>query len=155
MVGLEEGLFPSQRSLDEEGKIEEERRLCYVGITRARKQLLLTSAEHRRLYGQDMYPTPSRFVSEIPEHLLNEVRSRPTVSQPLYSPKSQEPAAVNGIGVGQRVMHAKFGEGVVINLEGKLSDMLLSSALKHEEVVTLRHGDPLRFFPIFKLSLVQ
>ena len=118
MVGLEEGLFPSQRSLDEEGKLEEERRLCYVGITRARKQLVLTSAEHRRLYGQDMYPTPSRFVSEIPQHLLNEVRSRPTVSQPLYSPKSQAPASINGIGVGQRVMHAKFGEGVVINLEG-------------------------------------
>ena len=118
IVGLEEGLFPGQRSLDEEGKLEEERRLCYVGITRARKQLVLTSAEHRRLYGQDMYPTPSRFVSEIPEHLLNEVRSRPTVSQPLYSPKSQAPASVNGIGVGQRVMHAKFGEGVVTNLEG-------------------------------------
>ena len=118
IVGLEEGLFPSQRSLDEEGKLEEERRLCYVGITRARKQLVLTSAEHRRLYGQDMYPTPSRFVSEIPQHLLNEVRSRPSVSQPLYSPKSQAAAPVNGISVGQRVMHAKFGEGVVINLEG-------------------------------------
>ena len=118
IVGLEEGLFPSQRSVDEEGKLEEERRLCYVGITRARKQLVLTSAEHRRLYGQDMYPTPSRFVSEIPEHLLNEVRSRPTVSQPLYSTKSQAAAPVNGISVGQRVMHAKFGEGVVINLEG-------------------------------------
>ncbi|UCB55388.1 MAG: DNA helicase II, partial [Thiotrichales bacterium] len=120
IVGLEEGLFPSQRSLDEQGKLEEERRLCYVGITRARKQLVLTAAEHRRLYGQDMYPTPSRFVSEIPEHLLNEVRSKPTVSQPLYSPKSQASAAtsVNGIGVGQRVMHAKFGEGVVTNLEG-------------------------------------
>ena len=118
IVGLEEGLFPSQRSLDEEGKLEEERRLCYVGITRARKQLVLTSAEHRRLYGQDMYPTPSRFVSEIPGHLLNDVRSSPAVSQPLYSPSSQASASVNGISVGQRVMHAKFGEGVVINLEG-------------------------------------
>ena len=118
IVGLEEGLFPSQRSLDEEGKLEEERRLCYVGITRARKQLVLTSAEHRRLYGQDMYPTPSRFVSEIPGHLLNEVRSGPAVSQPLYSPSSQASASVNGISVGRRVMHAKFGEGVVINLEG-------------------------------------
>jgi DNA helicase-2/ATP-dependent DNA helicase PcrA len=118
IVGLEEGLFPSQRSLDEEGKLEEERRLCYVGITRARKQLVLTSAEHRRLYGQDMYPTPSRFVSEIPGHLLNEVRSSPAVSQPLYSPGSQASASVNGITVGQRVMHAKFGEGVVINIEG-------------------------------------
>ena len=117
IVGLEEGLFPSQRSLDEEGKLEEERRLCYVGITRARKQLVLTSAEHRRLYGQDMYPVPSRFVSEIPEHLLHQVRSSPTVSQPLYSPKAEAPS-VNGIGIGQRVMHKKFGEGVVINLEG-------------------------------------
>ena len=118
IVGLEEGLFPSQRSLDEEGKLEEERRLCYVGITRARKQLVLTSTEHRRLYGQDMYPTPSRFVSEIPGHLLNEVRSSPAVSQPLYSPSSQASASVNGISVGRRVLHAKFGEGVVINLEG-------------------------------------
>jgi DNA helicase-2/ATP-dependent DNA helicase PcrA len=117
IVGLEEGLFPSQRSLDEEGKLEEERRLCYVGITRARKQLVLTSAEHRRLYGQDMYPMPSRFVSEIPEHLLHEVRSRPTVSQPLYSP-AQTTSTVNGIGVGQRVMHIKFGEGTVVNIEG-------------------------------------
>jgi DNA helicase-2/ATP-dependent DNA helicase PcrA len=117
VVGLEEGLFPSQRSLDEEGKLEEERRLCYVGITRARKQLVLTSAEHRRLYGQDMYPVPSRFISEIPEHLVNEVRSKPTVSQPLYTPATTAPS-VNGIGVGQRVVHAKFGEGVVINLEG-------------------------------------
>lgn len=118
IVGLEEGLFPSQRSLDEEGKLEEERRLCYVGITRARKQLVLTATEHRRLYGQDMYPTPSRFISEIPEHLLNEVRSRPSVSQPVYSPRSYATQTVNGLGVGQRVRHAKFGEGVVINLEG-------------------------------------
>jgi len=118
IVGLEEGLFPSQRSLDEEGKLEEERRLCYVGITRAREQLVLTSAEHRRLYGQDLYPTPSRFISEIPDHLLHEVRAKPSVSQPLYTPKSAQPASLNGLHVGQRVMHGKFGEGVVTNLEG-------------------------------------
>jgi DNA helicase-2/ATP-dependent DNA helicase PcrA len=118
IVGLEEGLFPSQRSLDEEGKLEEERRLCYVGITRARQQLVLTSAEHRRLYGQDMYPTPSRFISEIPEHLLNEIRSKPSVSQPVYKPQASTAAPVNGVGVGMRVMHAKFGEGTVLNVEG-------------------------------------
>ena len=118
IVGLEEGLFPSQRSLDEEGKLEEERRLCYVGITRARQQLVLTSAEHRRLYGQDMYPTPSRFISEIPEHLLNEIRSKPSVSQPVYKPQATAAAPVNGVGVGMRVMHAKFGEGTVLNVEG-------------------------------------
>ena len=118
IVGVEEGLFPSQRSLEEEGKLEEERRLCYVGITRARQQLVMTCAEHRRLYGQDLYPSPSRFVSEIPEHLVHEIRSRPTVSQPLYKQESYEKASINGISVGQRVTHGKFGEGVVLNLEG-------------------------------------
>jgi DNA helicase-2/ATP-dependent DNA helicase PcrA len=118
IVGLEEGLFPSQRSLEEEGKLEEERRLCYVGITRAREQLVLTSAEHRRLYGQDLYPTPSRFISEIPEHLVHEVRAKTNVSQPLYSPSAAQGRSLNGLSIGQRVVHGKFGEGVVINLEG-------------------------------------
>ena len=128
IVGLEEGLFPGQRSLEEDGKLEEERRLCYVGITRARQKLVLTCAEHRRLYGQDLYPSPSRFVSEIPEHLIHEVRTKPRVSQPLYSPssntlekvrpRSKETDSINGIRIGQRVRHGKFGEGVVINLEG-------------------------------------
>jgi len=129
LVGLEEGLFPSQRSLDEEGKLEEERRLCYVGITRAMQQLVISCAEHRRLYGQDMYPTPSRFISEIPEHLMMEVKSKPIVSKPLYSggdygysaptkARSKETDAVNGFRVGQRVSHGKFGEGYITNLEG-------------------------------------
>jgi len=127
VVGMEEGLFPSQRSLEEEGKLEEERRLCYVGITRAREQLVLSCAEHRRLYGQDLYPSPSRFISEIPEHLVNEVRSKHSsahnVSPTQYrsststsSYASQE--TVNGLYVGQLVMHKKFGEGIVTNLEG-------------------------------------
>lgn len=121
LVGLEEGLFPSQRSLDEEGKLEEERRLCYVGITRARQKLVMTCTEHRRLYGQDLYPSPSRFISEIPDHLIQEVRAKPMVSQPLYSPSSQpsmETETIGGLHVGQRVTHGKFGEGFVTNLEG-------------------------------------
>ena len=122
LVGLEEGLFPSQRSLDEEGKLEEERRLCYVGITRARQKLVMTCAEERRLYGQSVYSKPSRFISEIPEHLLQVVRAKPIVSQTLYSPSAKQPsretASLNGIHVGQRVMHTKFGEGTVTNLEG-------------------------------------
>ncbi|RKZ56381.1 MAG: DNA helicase II, partial [Gammaproteobacteria bacterium] len=110
MVGMEEGLFPSQRSLEEEGKLEEERRLCYVGITRAREQLVLSSAEHRRLYGQDLYPSASRFISEIPEHLVNEIRGKHNVSHSVSSTqyktssyKSTE--KVNGIYIGQRVIH--------------------------------------------------
>ena len=123
IVGMEEGLFPSQRSLEEEGKLEEERRLCYVGITRAREQLVLCCAEHRRLYGQDLYPSPSRFVSEIPENLIDEIRGRHASSHKVSSPqyKSSSYAStetVNGIYVGQLVNHKKFGEGMVTNLEG-------------------------------------
>ncbi|MFV2004200.1 MAG: DNA helicase II [Gammaproteobacteria bacterium] len=137
IVGMEEGLFPSQRSLEEEGKLEEERRLCYVGITRAREQLVLSCAEHRRLYGQDLYPSPSRFVSEIPEHLISEVRGKHntshTVSSPQYSAskyKSQE--TVNGIYVGQRVIHKKFGEGMVTNLEGSGSHARVQVNFEYE-----------------------
>lgn len=123
IVGMEEGLFPSQRSLEEEGKLEEERRLCYVGITRAREQLVLSCAEHRRLYGQDLYPSPSRFVSEIPEHLINEIRGRHNASHKVSAPQYSSSAyknteTVNGIYIGQCVSHKKFGEGVVTNLEG-------------------------------------
>jgi DNA helicase-2/ATP-dependent DNA helicase PcrA len=137
IVGMEEGLFPSQRSLEEEGKLEEERRLCYVGITRARQQLVLSCAEHRRLYGQDLYPSPSRFVSEIPGHLLNEIRgqhnSSHSVSSSQYradSYKSNE--TVNGIYIGQRVMHKKFGEGVVTNLEGSGSHARVQVNFEYE-----------------------
>jgi len=110
IVGMEEGLFPSQRSLEEEGKLEEERRLCYVGITRAREQLVLSSAEHRRLYGQDLYPSASRFISEIPEHLVNEIRGQHNTSHTVTPSQYKSSAykskeTVNGIYVGQRVTH--------------------------------------------------
>jgi len=137
MVGMEEGLFPSQRSLEEEGKLEEERRLCYVGITRAREQLVLSSAEHRRLYGQDLYPSASRFISEIPEHLVNEIRGKHNVSHSVSSTqyktssyKSTE--KVNGIYIGQRVIHKKFGEGMVTNLEGSGSHARVQVNFEYE-----------------------
>ena len=137
IVGLEEGLFPSQRSLEEEGKLEEERRLCYVGITRAREQLVLSCAEHRRLYGQDMYPSPSRFVSEIPEHLICEVRGKHNVSHTVSASqykatnyKSNE--TVNGIYIGQCVTHKKFGDGVVTNLEGSGSHARVQVNFEYE-----------------------
>ncbi len=137
IVGMEEGLFPSQRSLEEEGKLEEERRLCYVGITRAREQLVLSCAEHRRLYGQDLYPSPSRFISEIPDNLINEVRGKHAsnfkVSAPQYKGSSHATAdAVNGIYVGQLVSHKKFGEGMVTNLEGSGSHARVQVNFKHE-----------------------
>ena len=137
IVGMEEGLFPSQRSLEEEGKLEEERRLCYVGITRAREQLVLSCAEHRRLYGQDLYPSASRFISEIPEHLLNEIRGQHNTSHAV-SPTQYNSTAfksketVNGIYVGQRVTHKKFGEGMVTNLEGSGSHTRVQVNFEYE-----------------------
>ena len=125
LTGMEEGLFPGQRSMDEEGRMQEERRLCYVGITRARQVLYLTLAEQRRLYGQEHYSMASRFVGEIPSELIDDVRPRVVVTRPTYE---MEPAprrnklredAPDGVSVGQRVSHAKFGEGTVTDFEGQ------------------------------------
>jgi DNA helicase-2/ATP-dependent DNA helicase PcrA len=122
LVGMEEGLFPHQRSSSDPVQLEEERRLCYVGITRAQEHLTLTYAQHRRLHGSDYYPQPSRFLRELPAGLLNEVRLGGGISQPLFG----QPAVTgsngdNGCGfsLGERVVHARFGEGVVLNLEGQ------------------------------------
>jgi DNA helicase II / ATP-dependent DNA helicase PcrA len=124
LAGLEEGLFPNARSIEEAGRLEEERRLAYVGITRARQKLVLTHAEARRLHGQDMYGVPSRFLREIPEALLHEVRPR---AKPQRMPFAQQPRRNSGhalveetpgVKLGQNVVHAKFGSGVVTDIEG-------------------------------------
>jgi len=119
LAGLEEGLFPHQRStIDLEG-LEEERRLAYVGMTRAMKSLYLSYAEQRRLHGVDSYGQVSRFVREIPEELIEEVRPRVQVSRPMSVGRfrPEEPAAP-GMRLGGRVRHGKFGEGVILNVEG-------------------------------------
>jgi len=120
LVGMEEGLFPSQQSVDDVGRLEEERRLCYVGITRAMQRLYLTYAESRRLYGRETYPRPSRFLREIPPEHIQEVRMRATVSHPVTSvkPKAQSLQMEGKYKLGQRVSHAKFGEGMVLQMEG-------------------------------------
>ncbi|MBL6985759.1 MAG: DNA helicase II [Methylobacter sp.] len=120
LVGMEEGLFPSQQSVDDVGRLEEERRLCYVGITRAMQQLYLTYAESRRLYGRETYPRPSRFLREIPAEHLQEVRMRAAVSRPVtpVKPKAQALQIAGKYKLGQRVSHVKFGEGVVLQMEG-------------------------------------
>ena len=123
LVGMEEGLFPHQRSSEEPGRMEEERRLCYVGITRAREQLVVTSAEVRRLYGGESYNMLSRFVREIPDELMQEIRPKANFSRPVMpaSPRIgvDRAEADTGLFVGQRVNHARFGEGTVLNLEGQ------------------------------------
>ena len=120
MVGMEEGLFPSQQSSDDIARLEEERRLCYVGMTRAMRQLYLTYAESRRIYGRESYPRPSRFLREIPAECMQEVRMRATVSRPQAVAKSIDLMAQGRqFKLGQRVGHAKFGEGVVLQIEGE------------------------------------
>jgi DNA helicase-2/ATP-dependent DNA helicase PcrA len=122
LVGMEEGLFPSQRSVNDEGRLEEERRLAYVGITRARERLVVSHAESRRMHGTEMLARPSRFLAEMPAELIDEVRPRVHVTRPLYTGHSREtaPAVEESLPVklGQRVSHPQFGEGVVLSAEG-------------------------------------
>ncbi|HGU6861215.1 TPA: DNA helicase II [Klebsiella quasipneumoniae] len=120
IVGVEEGMFPSQMALDEGGRLEEERRLAYVGVTRAMQKLTLTYAETRRLYGKEVYHRPSRFIGELPQECVEEVRLRATVSRPVNHQRLGAPIAESDTGykLGQRVRHPKFGEGTIVNLEG-------------------------------------
>ncbi|ENM3932505.1 DNA helicase II [Vibrio cholerae] len=123
MVGVEEGMFPSQMSAEEAGRLEEERRLCYVGMTRAMQKLYITYAEMRRLYGQDKYHKPSRFIRELPEGCLDEVRMKAQVSRPTSTGRFSQSVVKEsfnetGFNLGSRVRHPKFGEGTIINFEG-------------------------------------
>ena len=143
MAGLEEGLFPHARAAEELSGLEEERRLCYVGLTRAMRRLYITYAEIRRLHGKETYQRASRFIRELPETLLNEVRLRNQVARPvasargghsgsggnrtgsLYDARSDRTLAQQStehegmsLSLGQRVAHPVFGDGTVIGAEG-------------------------------------
>jgi DNA helicase-2/ATP-dependent DNA helicase PcrA len=121
LAGLEDGLFPHQRSAKDPAGLEEERRLCYVGMTRAMKQLYISYAEQRRMHGVDSYCSPSRFIREVPTELVEEIRPRIQVSRPVFTrprPAIEEEAPL-GVRLGQRVRHGKFGDGIVLNLEGQ------------------------------------
>jgi DNA helicase-2/ATP-dependent DNA helicase PcrA len=123
MVGMEEGLFPSLQSVEDPQRLEEERRLCYVGMTRAMQTLYMTYAESRRLYGRETYPRPSRFLREIPDECVQEVRLRAHVNRPAAAspakPSASPSLSVSRYKLGQRVGHAKFGEGTILQLEGQ------------------------------------
>jgi len=136
IVGMEEGMFPSQMSLDEGGRLEEERRLAYVGVTRAMQKLTLTYAETRRLYGKEVYHRPSRFVGELPENCVEEVRLRASVSRPVKHRSMGTPINANdsGFSLGQRVRHPKFGEGTIVNLEGSGEHSRLQIAFPGEGI---------------------
>ena len=120
MAGVEENLFPHKMSVEEPGRLEEERRLCYVGITRAMKKLYITFAEARQQYGSENFNPVSRFVRDIPAELVEEVRLSGNVSRPTSYAGRAESARTGdpGLTLGQRVMHGSFGEGVILNVEG-------------------------------------
>jgi DNA helicase-2/ATP-dependent DNA helicase PcrA len=119
LSGMEDGLFPHQRSIADPKGLEEERRLCYVGITRAMQTLYVTYAEQRRLHGMDNFSQPSRFVAEIPDQYIEEIRPKVQVSRPMRAPNVGRtpirPGSEIGIRLGQRVHHQKFGDGVILN----------------------------------------
>tara|TARA_Y100000996_G_scaffold272049_1_gene214176 strand:+ start:220 stop:2394 length:2175 start_codon:yes stop_codon:yes gene_type:complete len=122
ITGLEESLFPHGRSMESVLQLEEERRLCYVAITRAMEKLYITHAESRRLHGTDTFNPPSRFLREIPKDLINEIRPRAQTNIP-YNRKDFKEIKTEfeeeiGIALGQKVKHKKFGEGIVLNYEG-------------------------------------
>ena len=127
MCGMEDGLFPHQRSVADPSGLEEERRLCYVGITRARQTLYMTHAEQRRMHGTDSFSQQSRFIAEIPEEFVEEIRPRVQVSRPVHRPARSRAGRASALGaaeelgvhLGQRVRHGKFGDGVILNCEGQ------------------------------------
>ncbi len=124
LAGAEENLFPHKMSMEDPDRLEEERRLCYVGITRAMAKLVISYAEHRRMHGTDSYNSISRFVREIPPELIEEVRVKNTISRPVSferpkkTPRLSDSGSDTGFYLGQRVKHAIFGDGKILHFEG-------------------------------------
>lgn len=144
MIGVEEGLFPHKMCINDPQQLEEERRLCYVGMTRAMKKLHLSYAECRRLHGQEHFQRPSRFIAEIPEDLMTPVRMRYRQLAPANKPrphqsvskttfKRQQNNHDQTLNLGQRVTHTQFGEGTILNCEGQ-------GAHARVQVVFATHG---------------
>ncbi|MDD5216338.1 MAG: 3'-5' exonuclease, partial [Methylococcales bacterium] len=123
LVGVEEGIFPSQQSIYDKAKLEEERRLCYVGITRAMQKLHITYADNRLLYGKSTAASKSRFLKELPQELLEEVRPKRDVSRPVTAKTPNflafKAESDSRYKMGQRVHHETFGSGVIQTIEGE------------------------------------
>ncbi|MGB5080741.1 MAG: UvrD-helicase domain-containing protein [Burkholderiales bacterium] len=130
ITGLEEGLFPHEQSVMEDDGLEEERRLMYVAVTRARTRLYLSSAQTRMLHGQTRYNVASRFLDEIPEEVVKRLTPRPgrgKFDDVAWAPQPQTRSAATGHGfrIGQSVLHPKFGQGVIVSAEGAGADARL------------------------------
>lgn len=147
LAGVEEGLFPNKMSADDPERLEEERRLCYVGITRAMEKLFISYAEARSLYGSVTFNAVSRFVKEIPADCIEEVRlktavtrpvsfNRPALTQASKRAPMYETGEDTGFRLGQRVSHSMFGEGVILQFEGTGPNAVIQ--VKFEKIGTKR-----------------
>lgn len=149
MIGMEDGIFPHSRSIMEAAELEEERRLCYVGITRAREELHLLNAGQRTLYGNYMHNPPSRFVREIPDTLLNQAgaagrdtggAAERTAAARMGGNSVAQTAAAGTIGsycLGDKVEHGKWGQGVIVSVKGDGGDAEISVAFPNIGIKTL------------------
>ncbi|MCL4517254.1 MAG: ATP-binding domain-containing protein, partial [Firmicutes bacterium] len=163
LVGMEEGLFPHSRAAWESDELEEERRLCYVGITRARERLYLTCADQRMMYGQTDRRLPSRFLEEVPEELVRDIREE---NDALQAAKAAGPANAGGVGgaarlagaasapgrqktpgspgltfaAGDRIRHGKWGTGTVVSVQGEGGNATLTVAFPNEGIKRLLVG---------------
>jgi len=139
MVGMEEGLFPSQASQDDPARLEEERRLAYVGITRAEQRLVMCAAQRRRLHGNEIYSQPSRFLRELPDDAVQWVRMQNAVQSTREwadsaAQKLKTVPNTTGLSLGQGVFHQKFGQGVVTAMEGEGDHTRIQVSFKHSGV---------------------
>jgi len=133
--GLEEGIFPHENSLNEQGGLEEERRLMYVAMTRARRRLYLSYSQIRMLHGQTRYNVESRFVEEIPSETLKRINSKDKESASTVMPRipnRRMAATIGGFGIGQQVSHPKFGIGVIVQADGNGQDAMVQVNFSHE-----------------------
>lgn len=141
LVGLEEGIFPHSRSFLEPEGLEEERRLCYVALTRAMEKIFLVNARQRNLYGRVNHNGPSRFLEEIPGRLWQEYKSEPPLFPTRQARGSYDPARKNQpIGdfeLGEKVEHGKWGQGVIIGLKGQDDEMEIQIAFPGQGIKTL------------------
>ena len=136
LTGLEDGIFPSQRSLTEEGGVEEERRLCYVGITRAKKKLYMLNSKSRMIFGSTTYQVPSRFLDEIPDTMIERTGKKPAAASSytekkyttIFDRNTKINTGSSDFSVGDRVSHAKFGAGTVLSVTPMGSDAKLQIA---------------------------
>ncbi|MFA6041878.1 MAG: 3'-5' exonuclease, partial [Methylophilus sp.] len=140
ICGVEEGLFPHEQSMYENSGLEEERRLMYVAVTRARQRLYLSHAQSRMLHGQVRYAIPSRFLDEIPEALLKHLNSKPVEKNYAAGGNYQVASANNSnypYKIGQGVRHSKFGEGIVVSYEGNASNLVIKINFGREGLKSL------------------